>query len=126
MAYLTFLTNILAALFFLALIRAVHDYRRRGGLSYPPGPRPLPIVGNLHAIPKEFPWLAYSRYSKTYGTSPFALRRSFLTGIAGDVMSFRLFGKVVVVLNSIKAAKDLLEKKGDVYSDRSVPPFYEM
>ena len=41
-------------------------------------------------------------------------------------MSFRVLGQVVVVLNSVKVAKDLLEKKGDIYSDRPVIPFYEM
>ena len=41
-------------------------------------------------------------------------------------MSFRVFGQVVVVLNSVKAAKDLLEKNGDIYSDRPIIPFYDM
>ena len=41
-------------------------------------------------------------------------------------MSFRVFGQVVVMLNSVKVAKDLLEKNGDIYSDRPVIPFYEM
>ena len=66
---LTLLINIFAALLFLVSIRAIHDYRRRGGLSYPPGPRPLPIIGNLLEIPKDFSWLAYTQFSKKYGTS---------------------------------------------------------
>ena len=41
-------------------------------------------------------------------------------------MSFHIFGQVIVVLSSIKATKDLLEKRGDIYSDRPVIPFYEM
>jgi len=69
MAYLTFLVDTLAALLFLASIWAIHDYRRRGGLPYPPGPRPLPIVGNILDIPKDFSWLAYTQFSKKYGTS---------------------------------------------------------
>ena len=44
----------------------------------------------------------------------------------GDVLSFHVFGKVIVVLNSLKANKDLLEKRGDVYSDRPVIPIFEM
>ena len=73
MAYLTFLIDIFAALLFLVSIRAIHDYRRRSGLSYPPGPRPLPIIGNLLDIPRDFSWLAYTQFSKTYGTSfPFS------------------------------------------------------
>ena len=41
-------------------------------------------------------------------------------------MSFHIFGQVIVVLSSTKATKDLLEKRGDIYSDRPVIPFYEM
>jgi hypothetical protein len=68
MAYPTFLIDVLVLLVFLATIQSIYDYRRRGGLSYPPGPRPLPIVGNLRDVPKRFPWLAYTQFSKTYGT----------------------------------------------------------
>ena len=44
----------------------------------------------------------------------------------GDILSFRVFGKVIVVLNSAKAARDLLEKNGDIYYDRPVIPIHEM
>ncbi|KAH9967253.1 cytochrome P450 [Russula dissimulans] len=33
---------------------------------------------------------------------------------------------VIVVLNTARVAKDLLEKRGDIYSDRPVIPFFEM
>lgn len=46
--------------------------------------------------------------------------------MAGNILSFHIFGKVIVVLNTAKAAKDLLEKRGAIYSDRTVLPFYEM
>ncbi|KAH9976260.1 cytochrome P450 [Lactifluus volemus] len=43
-----------------------------------------------------------------------------------DVLSFRVFGQVIIVLNSVQAAKDLFEKRSQIYSDRPVIPFYEM
>ena len=46
--------------------------------------------------------------------------------MAGDVLSLHVFGKVIVVLNSLKANKDLLEKRGDVYSDRPEIPIIQM
>jgi hypothetical protein len=46
--------------------------------------------------------------------------------MAGDVLSFHVFGKVIVVLNSLKANKDLLEKRSDFYSDRPVVPIFQM
>jgi len=41
-------------------------------------------------------------------------------------LSFHTFGQVVVVLNTANAAKDLLEKRAAIYSDRSVLPIHEM
>jgi hypothetical protein len=46
--------------------------------------------------------------------------------MSGDIMSFHVFGQVIVVLNSVEMTKDLLEKRGDIYSDRPVIPIYEM
>lgn len=41
-------------------------------------------------------------------------------------MSFHVLGRVVVILGSTKATKDLLEKCGGIYSDRPTIPFFEM
>jgi hypothetical protein len=59
----------LLALSFLVALRAFRDYQKRGGLPYPPGPRPLPIIGNLLDIPKESSWFTYTQLAKKYGTS---------------------------------------------------------
>jgi cytochrome P450 len=44
----------------------------------------------------------------------------------GKILSFQLFGQVIVVLNSAKVAKDLLEKRSAIYSDRPPLPIYDM
>ncbi len=51
----------------LAAFLAIRDRQRRHGLPYPPGPRPLPFIGNLLDIPKEFSWLSYTQLSKEHG-----------------------------------------------------------
>ncbi|KAI0056406.1 cytochrome P450 [Artomyces pyxidatus] len=84
--------------------------RRRKGLAYPPGPRPLPVVGNLFDIPSEYSWLTYAEWAKTYG----------------DVISLTVLGQVIVVLNSPTAARDLLDKRSAFYSERPKVPFYDL
>lgn len=110
MLSLVFVVDIFALLAFFVVLLAFRDHRRRRGLPYPPGPRPLPLIGNLLDIPKEFSWLTYTRLWKTHG----------------DVFSLRVFGQVIVILNTSKATKDLLEKRGDIYSDRPVIPIFDM
>jgi hypothetical protein len=46
--------------------------------------------------------------------------------MTGNVLSLHVLGKVIVVLNSLKANRDLLEKRADIYSDRIVIPIIEM
>ena len=57
----------LAISFFIYLLVGLRDLRRRGGLSYPPGPPSWPLIGNLLDLPKETPWTAYTDMSKKYG-----------------------------------------------------------
>jgi hypothetical protein len=78
MDFLTAVLDILVLVSSLAAFLAIRDRRRRRGLPYPPGPRPLPLVGNLLDIPKEFSWLSYTHLSKKHGMIYSAVRR-FLT-----------------------------------------------
>ncbi|KAF9237857.1 cytochrome P450 [Melanogaster broomeanus] len=68
----------------------------------PPGPPPLPIVGNVRGIDTKAPWLTYSEWSKVYG----------------DLVYSRLFNQDIIIINSEKIAKDLLEDRSHNYSDR--------
>ena len=123
---LTAAFDVLVLVSFFAAFSAIRDYQRRRGLPYPPGPRPLPLIGNLFDIRKEFSWLSYTELSKKHGIIYFAAKELLIEYMTGNVLSFRVFGNVVVVLNSTKAAKDLLESRGDIYSGRPVSPITEM
>lgn len=121
--------DILVLAFSFAVFSAIYDYQKRRGLPYPPGPRPLPLIGNLLDIPKEFSWLTYSQLSNKHGMICFVTGEPMterITPLAGDILSFRVFGRVIVVLNSVKTSKDLLDRRADVYSDRPVLPSAEM
>ena len=62
--------DVFVLVFSLVAFLVVRGYRRRSGLPYPPGPRPLPFIGNLFDIPKESSWLEYTQMSKKYGMNP--------------------------------------------------------
>ena len=121
----------LAVSLFIYLLSVFRDRRRRGGLPYPPGPPPRPIIGNILDIPKDTPWITYVDMSKKYGThsiigdtcSPLP---KLTPAFQDDVISLRVFSEVVVVLNSFSALKDLLEKRGQTYSERPALPIAEM
>jgi len=81
-----------AAALLLAICRRILHALTHAPL--PPGPRPLPIVGNLWQLPKANSHLVFAEWSKTFG----------------EVMSVTLLGKPVIILNSRRAVTDVLEK----------------
>ncbi|KAG9318131.1 cytochrome P450 [Chiua virens] len=78
--------------------------RRRcfGGFRLPPGPPPLPLVGNILSIDPKKPWITYTDWRACYG----------------DIFMIRVLKQDIIVINSEKIAKDLLERRSRIYSDR--------
>ena len=120
----------LAISLFLYLLVTLRDRRRRKGVPYPPGPSSWPIIGNYFNFSRDKqPWIAYTNMSKKYGrhnifgtiSSPQLIRSSL-----GNIVYLRSFSKVTIVLSSFSAVKDLLEKRGEYYSDRPCITITEM
>ncbi|KAF7291950.1 Cytochrome P450 [Mycena indigotica] len=91
----------------LTLIASFIVYsKRKRNRTAPPGPRGLPIIGNKHQIPKDRQWLQWAEWAKRYG----------------DIIQISILGHPVIILSSYKAATDLLETRGNIYSDRPTAP----
>ncbi|KAH9038268.1 cytochrome P450 [Lactarius hengduanensis] len=86
----------------LALLVTRASKRR---LPYPPGPTSFPVVGNLFSMPSREEWVTYRKWSEELGS---------------DIIHANVMGSHIVILNSIKAANELLDKRSSIYSDR--PP----
>ncbi|KAJ7905810.1 cytochrome P450 [Mycena olivaceomarginata] len=79
---------------------------RSRGAPLPPGPRPwLGFLALPSITDKE--WLTYGKWAEKWG----------------DLTSVTAFGQTVVVVNSLKTAVEILDKKSANYSDR---PVFEM
>ncbi|KZV67271.1 cytochrome P450 [Peniophora sp. CONT] len=61
----------------------------------------MPIIGNALQV-GALPWFKFSAWRKTYG----------------DILYLNMLGRPVIILNSAKAAGDLLERRSAIYSDR--------
>ncbi|KIJ08220.1 hypothetical protein PAXINDRAFT_120485 [Paxillus involutus ATCC 200175] len=84
--------------------RLVHSRRERKGLPLPPGPTPIPLLGNALSVNIEEPWKTYTTWKAAHGEC--------------EVLYARLLDQEFVVLNSQSDAVELLEKRSQIYSDR--------
>jgi hypothetical protein len=94
----------------------------RPSLPYPPGPKGEWIFGNARQTPTERQWVAFAQWTEKYGaeiTFFFLWLECTHTGLGGYVF-LKIFQSPYLVINSPKAAMDLLEKKSNIYSDRPV------
>ncbi|EIW55318.1 O-methylsterigmatocystin oxidoreductase [Trametes versicolor FP-101664 SS1] len=82
----------------------------RPSLPLPPGPRPLPILGNLFDMP-----------TKQLGPSLRDMADKY-----GDVVYLDILGQPMVVVNSFEAALTILESRSANTSDRPQSPMAEL
>ncbi|SJL07070.1 related to cytochrome P450 CYP2 subfamily [Armillaria ostoyae] len=88
----------------VGLIFAWHLFRRtrRSTAQFPPGPRGLPLIGNLLDMPSQKEWLTFAKWGEKYG----------------DITSVSILGQRMVMVNSVQMAMTLLDKKSTISSDR--------
>ncbi|KAJ5930183.1 cytochrome P450 [Penicillium verhagenii] len=93
----------LVLLFIAITLYLVHVNKLSKRLPLPPGPPGHPLWGHLQVIPKDHPEHQFVKWGKQYNS---------------DVLYFNVLGRKILVVNSVDAAHNLMDKKGANYSDR--------
>ncbi|KAF9041392.1 cytochrome P450 [Panaeolus papilionaceus] len=88
----------------LFLVFSCSFWLKKSRLPLPPGPRGWPIIGNVFDMPQKREWEAFQCWGKEHNS---------------DIVHLNMAGTSIVVLNSVKATKDLLEKRSSIYSNRT-------
>lgn len=98
----SFTTYVLGTLSVILITCVVHSVIKRPLAPLPPGPKPLPLIGNIHQLPKSLQWLELYHWSKKYG----------------PVLHMRMGRQPLIILSTHQAAHDLLSRRSSRYSDR--------
>ncbi|KZS94744.1 cytochrome P450 [Sistotremastrum niveocremeum HHB9708] len=70
--------------------------------KFPPGPKPLPVIGNLLDMPKKDAPIEFTKWKLEYG----------------NIVGLKVLGQPIVILNSKDAISNLLTKRSAIYSNR--------
>ncbi|KAH8827612.1 cytochrome P450 [Flagelloscypha sp. PMI_526] len=92
----------LAASAFVGVLVLWFRSKARRAVNLPPGPKPVPVLGNIRDLTPHELWLSATRWAKQYG----------------DVVYLHVLGQGLVFLNSREACFDLMDGKGNIYSDK--------
>ncbi|KAA8522315.1 hypothetical protein F0562_012988 [Nyssa sinensis] len=102
------LSFLLCSLFTWILLQALLSIARASKTSsqkLPPGPTPLPIIGNLLKLAGNQPHKSLAELAKTHG----------------PIMTLKLGQITTVVISSSTMAKEILQKQDLSFSSRSIP-----
>ncbi|KAJ7648324.1 cytochrome P450 [Mycena polygramma] len=95
--------GLLSGVLVVYLVSYILSLRRHSRLPLPPGPKKLPLIGNLLDFPKTRQWETFKKWSKIYES---------------DILHLDASGTSIIILSSARAVHDLLEQRSSVYSNR--------
>ncbi|KAF2122592.1 cytochrome P450 [Lophiotrema nucula] len=97
--------NVVLGLFVTVALGVLADYAYMLYLrsKMPPGPFPLPIIGNTFSLPDTKPWIYFETLSKKYNT---------------PLITFWIGRNPTVWINDAWTANELLDKRAGIYCSR--------
>uniref|UniRef100_A0A8C5M525 Uncharacterized protein n=1 Tax=Leptobrachium leishanense TaxID=445787 RepID=A0A8C5M525_9ANUR len=100
---------LLSIIVILFLINVFYDRNGQSNKNFPPGPRPLPIIGNFHILDKRRPFKTFQELTEKYGS----------------IFSFQMGLMKVVVLCGYDTVKDALVNHAEEFADRPYVPLFQ-
>ncbi|XP_073442545.1 cytochrome P450 2C14-like [Dendrobates tinctorius] len=100
------ITVLLSIVVILFLANAFKNQKQGNYKNFPPGPKALPIIGNILTMDMSKPYKTFMELSKTYG----------------PIFSVQIGMTKSVVLCGYETVKDALINHGDVFADRPLAP----
>ncbi|KAK3938547.1 hypothetical protein QBC46DRAFT_451088 [Diplogelasinospora grovesii] len=97
--------NVVLSIVAIAAVAVVVDYAHMLYLRsrMPPGPFPLPIIGNTFSLPNNKPWIYFEELSKKFKT---------------PLITFWIGRNPTVWINDAWCAHEIFEKKAQIYASR--------
>nr|XP_001334090.3 cytochrome P450 2K1-like [Danio rerio] len=104
---LSFTVGMVVAVLLLFLFISFFSSSQDEG-KYPPGPKPLPLLGNLHILDLKNTYMSLWKLSKTYG----------------PIYTVHMGPRKVVVLSGYKTVKEALVNLSEEFGDRDISPIF--
>ncbi|XP_066451733.1 cytochrome P450 2C14-like [Eleutherodactylus coqui] len=99
-------TLLISVVVILFLVKAFKNQKQGDYTNFPPGPKPLPIIGNVLMLDMSKPYKTFMELSETYG----------------PVFSVNIGLTKTVVLCGYETIKDALINHADAFSNRPITP----
>ncbi|KAM4771231.1 cytochrome P450 2C5-like [Rhinophrynus dorsalis] len=101
-------TILLSIIICLGLVKVFYGRKRNIYRNFPPGPSPLPLIGNINILNLKKPFKTFIELSKQYGS----------------VFSIQIGPQKMVVLCGYETVKDALVNYAEEFSERPVIPIF--
>ncbi|MEE6507531.1 hypothetical protein FKM82_025297 [Ascaphus truei] len=102
-------TILLTVILCVCCVKTIYGRKRSIYQNFPPGPTPLPLIGNMHIMNLKKPYKTFLELSKKYG----------------NVFSFKIGMKKMVVLCGYETVKDALVNHAEEFSERPKIPIFQ-
>ncbi|XP_075125717.1 cytochrome P450 2K1-like [Leptodactylus fuscus] len=100
----SFSSYFLLFLTFLYILNVLKSWNKNHMKTFPPGPRCLPLIGNLHLMDLKRPHLTYLQFAKKYG----------------PVFRVQMGMKKMVVLTGYETVKEALVNNAEEFGERGI------